>query len=67
MSIAVTGATLSAAGEGFILQYKETNDCTDAGAWTDVDVAAVITAATTIKLINFFILLAPCFLLSSLE
>ncbi|MCH7541705.1 hypothetical protein IH981_02940 [Patescibacteria group bacterium] len=40
MNISVTGAQLDAATEGFILQYKETNDCTDAGAWTDVDVAA---------------------------
>lgn len=39
MSVAVTSATLAAGGEGFILQYKETNDCTDAAAWTDIDAA----------------------------
>ena len=40
MNITVTEATLAADTEDFILQYKETNDCTDASAWTDVDVAA---------------------------
>ncbi len=37
MTIEVSSSTLSAGSEGFILQYKETNDCTDATSWTDVD------------------------------
>lgn len=37
MSIAVTDNTLSSGSTGFILQYKETTDCTDATSWSDVD------------------------------
>jgi len=37
ISVNVSAATLTAANEGFILQYKETNTCTDGISWTDVD------------------------------
>ena len=39
MNISVSTATLATSTEDFILQYKETSDCTDGAAWTDVDVA----------------------------
>jgi|GEM_PF-7115722 len=40
MTVQVSGATLAASTEDFILQYRETNDCTDGGTWTDVDTTA---------------------------
>lgn len=37
MNVAVSTANLDAGGEGFSLQYKESNDCTDGTSWSDVD------------------------------